>query len=112
MVPSTPEISESFSLEIAVQSTDCSRARKRIGRAHKQIYGRRLTIGISNTREDALAKLQDPTPKMSKPTSHKFLKTHPLRGYTSIFRVPPRTYPKSVKFSKTDTNGPQLRQLV
>ena len=105
MVPSTPGISESFfSLEIApVQSTDCSRARKRMGRPHKRIYPRRLTVGISNTREDASAKLQDPTPKMSKPTSHKFLKTHPHRGYTSKFRFPPRTYPRSVRFSQTDT---------
>ena len=91
MVPSTPGISESFSLEIApVQSTDCSQTRKRMGRPHKRIYARRLTVGISNTREDASAKLQDSTPKMSKPTSHKFLKTHPPRGYTSKFHVPPR----------------------
>ena len=65
MVPSTPGISESFfSLEIApVQSTDCSRARKRMGSPHKRIYARRLTVGISNTREDASAKLQDLLPK-------------------------------------------------
>ena len=105
MVPSTPGISESFfSLEIApVQSTDCSRARKRMGRPYKRIYERRLTVGISNTREDASAKLQDPTPKMSKPTFHKYLKTHPHRGYTSKFRVPPLTYPKSLKFSQMDS---------
>ena len=60
MVPSTPGISDSFfSLEIApVQSTDRSRARTRMGRPHKRIYARRLTVGISNTREDASAKLQ------------------------------------------------------
>ena len=106
MVPSTLGLSESFfSLEIApVQSTYCSRTRKRMCQPHKRIYPRRLTVGISNTREDASAKLQDPTPKMSKPTSHKFLKTHPPRGYTtSNFRVPPRTYPKSVEFFQTDT---------
>ena len=105
IVPSTPGISESFfSLEIApVQSTDCSRARKRMGRPHKRIYPRRLTVGIPNTREDASAKLQDPTPKMRKPTSHKFLKTHPHRGYTYKFRVLPRTYPRSVRFSQTVT---------
>ena len=100
----TRDIGVLLFLEIApVQSTDCSRARKRMGRPHKRIYPRRLTVGISNTREDASAKLQDPTPKMSKPTGHKFLKTHPHRGYTSKFRVPSRTYPRSVKFSQTDT---------
>ena len=90
MVPSTPGISESFSLEIApVQSTDCSRARKRMGRPHKRIYPRRLTVGISNTREDASAKLHDPTPKMSKPTSYKFLKSelevYPRGGSPRIY---------------------------
>ena len=74
-----------------------------MGRPHKRIYARRLTVGIPNTREDASSKLQDPTTKMSKPTIHKFLKTHPPRGYTSKFRVPPQTYLKSVKFSQTDT---------
>ena len=74
-----------------------------MGRPHKRIYARRLTVGISNTREDPSAKLQDPTAKMSKPTSHIFLKTNPPRGYTSKFSVSPRTYPKSVKFSQTDT---------
>ena len=51
IAPSTPGISESFfSLEIApVQSTDCSRGRKRMGRPHKRIYARRHTVGIPNT---------------------------------------------------------------
>ena len=105
IAPSTPGISESFfSLEIApVQSTDCSRGRKRMGRPRKRIYARRHTVGIPNTREDSSAQLQDPIPKMIKPTSHKFSKTHPRRGYTSKFRIPSHTYPKSVKFSQRDT---------
>ena len=40
---------------------------------------------------------------MSKPTSLKFSKTHPRRGYTSKFRLPLHSYPKSVKFSQRDT---------
>ena len=41
IAPSTPGISWSFSLEIApVQSTDCSRGRKRMCRPQKRIYAR------------------------------------------------------------------------
>ena len=107
IAPSTPGILESFfSLDIAaVQSTDCLRVRKRMGRPRKRIYARRHTVGIPNIREDSSAQLQDPIPKMSKPTSHKFWKSHPRRGYTSKFRVPLHTYPKSVKFSQRDTKN-------
>ena len=65
-----------------------------MGRPRKRIYARRHTVGIPNSREDPSAQLQDPILKMSKPTSHKFSKTHPRRGYTSKFRVPHRTYPR------------------
>ena len=103
--PSTPGITDSFlSLEIApVESTDCSRGLKRIGRPRKRIYARRHKVGIPNIREDTSDQLQDPIPNAPKHTIHKFCKTHPRRGYISKFRVPRPSYPKSVHFSKRDS---------
>ena len=40
---------------------------------------------------------------MRQPTRQKFSKTRPRRGYTSKFRLPLHSYPKSVKFSQRDT---------
>ena len=103
--PSTPGITDSFlSLEIApVESTDCSRGLKRMGRPRKRIYARRHKVGIPNIREDTSDQLQDPIPNAPKHTIHKFCKTHPRRGYISKFRVPRPSYPKSVHFSKRDS---------
>ena len=74
-----------------------------MGRPHKRIYARRHTVGIPNTRGNGSAQLQDPIPKMSKPTSQRFSKTHPRTGFASKFRLPLHSYPKSVKFSQRDT---------
>ena len=92
-----------FSLEIApVESTDCSRGLKRMGRPRKRIYARRHKVGIPNIREDTSDQLQDPIPNAPKHTIHKFCKTHPRRRYISKFRVPRPSYPKSVHFTKRD----------
>ena len=103
--PSTPGITDSlFSLEIApVESTDCSRGRKRMGRPRKRIYSRRHKVGIPNIGEDTSSQLQDPIPNTPKHTVHKFSNTHPRRGYIAKFRVPRPSYPRSVNFSKRDS---------
>ena len=95
--PSTPGITDSlFSLEIApVESTDCSRGRKRMGRPRKRIYTRRHKVGIPNIGEYTSSQLQDPIPITPKHTVHKFSKTHPRRGYIAKFRVPRPSYPRS-----------------
>ena len=96
--PPTPGISESFfKLDIALQDTDSLSSRRRRGRPFKRIYARRHTLGKTIAREDALVKQTDPIPKLqSKSRSNKFSKTHPLRGYTSKYRIPLYTYPRSV----------------
>ena len=102
--PSTPGITDSlFSLEIApVESTDCSRGRKRMGRPRKRIYTRRHKVGIpniANIGEDT----SDQLPNRPKHTMHKFCKPHPHLGYIAKFRVPRPSYPRSVNFSKRDS---------
>ena len=103
--PSTPGITDSlFSLEIApVESMDCSRGLKRMGRPRKRIYARWHKVGIPNIGEDTSSQLQDPIPNSPRHTVHKFSKTHPRRGYIAKFRVPRPSYPRSVNFSKRDS---------
>ena len=76
--PSTRRITDSlFSLKIApVESTDCSRGRKRMCRPRKRIYTRRHQVGIPNIGEDTSDQLQDPVPNTPKYTIHKFGKTY------------------------------------
>ena len=95
--------SPSCPLKLLQFKVQTSRKRKHMGRPHKRIYARRHTVGIPNTREDASTQLQDPIPKMRQSTSQKFSKTHPRRGYTSKFRLPLHSYPKSVEVSQRDT---------
>ena len=105
--PSTPGITDSlFSLEIApVESTDCSRGRKSMGRPHKRSYARRHKVGIPNIEEDTSSQLQDPIPPAPRHTVHKFSKTHPRRGYIAKFRVPRPSYSRSVKTSTERETG-------
>ena len=98
--PATPGISESFfKLDIAPQDTDNLTGRRRRGRPFKLIYARRHTLGNANTREDASFKPAYYITKMSKPRGHKFLKTHPRRGYSSKFRIPVCNYPRPLEFA-------------
>ena len=86
--PSTPGITDSlFSLEISpVESTDCLRGRKRMGRPRKRIYARRLKVRIPIIGEDTLSQLQDPIPNTPKHSIHKFSKLTPSRIYRQIPR--------------------------
>ena len=103
--PSTPGITDSlFSLEIApVESTDCSRGRKRMGRPSKRIYTRRHKVGIPNIIANIGEDTSDQLPNRPKHTMHKFCKPHPHLGYIAKFRVPRPSYPRSVNFSKRDS---------
>ena len=81
--------------------------RGRRGLPFKRIYARRHTLRKTIAREDALVKQTDLIPKLqSKSRSPKLSKTNPLRGYTSKYRIPSYTYPRSVEFgtSQGDSN--------
>ena len=112
--PSTPGITDSlFSLEIApVESTDCSRGRKRMGRPRKRIYARRHKVGIPTIVEDTSSQLQDPIPPAPRHTVHKFSK---LTHFEDIslnfaFHVPPIL--DQLTFLNGILRGLHLHQLV
>ena len=98
--PATPGFSGFFcKLDIAPQDTDSLPNRRLRGRPFKRTYVRSHTLGKANTKEDPLVKPADHITKMSKPRGHKFLKTHPRRGYCSKFRILVCNNPRELEFT-------------